>query len=55
MIARFMVRALREASRPVTMTLPRFSIVPNAMPSRTATCGVMPTLTMPVTPREPNR
>ena len=53
MKARLRVRAARLASRPATTTLPLGNEVPYAIPRRTAITGVIPTLTIPDTPRAP--
>ena len=55
MTARLNARAAREWSRPVTTVAPLSSVVAYAEVSRTTSSGVISTLTMPDTPRAPNR
>ena len=54
--ARLSARAARERVADVVTTVePFFSVVAKALASRTASSGVISTLTMPETPRGPNR
>ena len=55
MTARLSARAARDTSRDVVTVEPFFSVVAQALASRTASSGVISTLTMPLTPRGPNR
>ena len=55
MTARLRARAARDTSRDVVTVAPFFSVVAQAPASRTASSGVISTLTMPDTPRGPNR
>ena len=55
MTARLRARAARDTSRDVVTVEPFFSVVAHADASRTASSGVISTLTMPETPRGPNR
>jgi hypothetical protein len=52
--ARFRERAARETSREVVTVAPFFNVVAHAPARRTASSGVISTLTMPETPRGPN-
>ena len=55
MTARLSARAARDTSREVVTVEPFFSVLAQALASRTASSGVISTLTMPLTPRGPNR
>ncbi len=55
MTARLNARAAREWSREVTTVAPLSRVVAYADVSRTTSSGVISTLTMPDTPRAPNR